>query len=264
MANRLSASVLLAMFAATSFAVEIAYRQVDPDHYVFRLRDDTALSEAEALLLVARASSSVCGQREARTGEYRFQSVEPVGGDVADAAPAPATAKFEFLQEVTCVVPAQPSAEAATPRIYSEDEKDKAAADALDRTEQYFRLLGEGKVDEAWKSLNLASGTWDEASWKQSKHEFQAMAGALHRIEITRVTLYENPQSAAEPGLYAAADYRNIWLNVPMQCGYVVWIRTASGELLITREETGHVTSAQLQAMTAQQQQAVPQALHCR
>jgi hypothetical protein len=268
MARRLSVSLVLAGFAATTFAAEIAYRQVDPDNYVFRLRNDAALSEAEALLVVARASSSVCGQREARPGKYRFQSVEPVGGAAAEAAPAPspapATATFEFLQEVACVAPAPSAAEGGAPRVYSEQEKDQAATDALDGTERYFRLLGEGNVDEAWKDLNRASGTWNESSWKQGKRDFQAMAGALHRIEITKVTVYENPQGAPEPGLYAAADYRNIWLNVPLQCGYLMWHRNAGGELLIMREESGHVTAAQLQAMPAQQQQQVPQALRCR
>jgi hypothetical protein len=134
----------------------------------------------------------------------------------------------------------------------------------LDETERHFRLIGAGKVDEAFLQMDLADGIWNEPSWKSTKREFVSVAGALHRIGITKVTVYENPRSAAKPGLYVAADYRNVWANVPLHCGYLVWLRTSDGQFRITREETGHVTTEQLKAMPAAQAQAVDQALRCR
>jgi hypothetical protein len=250
-------SVLLAGPAA---AAELAYRQVDPDNFVFRLRNDTALSESVAQATIANAARSACGQRQPRLGKYRFESKEPLDG--AGAAPTPAS--FEFIQDVACVAAPGPAPSVAAAPVFSKEEKDKAAADVLDRTERHFRLLGEGRVDEAYKDLDLATGTWNEAAWKQARRELQALAGALHQINITKVTVYENPAGAPAPGLYVAADYRNTWLNVPLHCGYLVWHRSANGEFLVTREETGHVTAAQLQAMPAQQQQQVAQALRCR
>jgi len=250
----------LGMLAVPSGAVEVAYRIVDADNFVFRLQNDSALSESAAQAYIQRAAKAVCKEREPQLGLYRIDSNEFVGNEAPERKPV----SFVFRQEVKCVASPPSTAQAAPPPPVSAEEKKNAADLVLDRTERYFRLLNEARVDEAFQDLNPDSGVWDEASWKRTKREFQAMAGPLRRINITKVTVYENPKSASEPGLYVAADYKNIWQNVPVQCGYLMRFRTKSGEFRITREVTGHVTAEQYKAMPQAQQQAIEQNLQCR
>jgi hypothetical protein len=236
----------------------VAMRQLGPDSYEVRLSGPTIRTVQAAQALATSVAGSVCKSLVPVLGTYRFESAELLGNETPTSTPP----GLELTQKFSCAARSQPATQALV--AYSKEEKDQAAAKVLDETERYFRLLGAGKVDEAFLLLDPDSDMWNEASWNRPKREFVTMAGALHRIAITKVTVYENPTSAAKPGLYVAADYRNIWLNVPLQCGYLVWLRTPGGEFRIVREETGHITADQLQAMPQAQRQSVPQALRCR
>ncbi|MEO8315234.1 MAG: hypothetical protein ABI645_10600 [Pseudomonadota bacterium] len=237
----------------------VSVRQLGPESYEVKLSGPSIRTLQAAQTMAASVAGSICKARVPVQGTFRFESTEPLG----NAAPASNSPRLELNQKFTCAARAQ-STQAQVAATYSKEEKDQAAAKVLDETKRYFRLVGEGKVDEAFLELDPDSDIGNEASWKRTKRDFQTMAGALHRIEITKVTVYENPGSAAKPGLYLAADYRNIWLNVPLQCGYLVWLRTPGGEFKIIREETGHITAEQMQAMPPAQRQSVEQALHCR
>jgi hypothetical protein len=253
------AAAALAM-AVPADAAELGYRQVDPDNFVFRLHNDSALTDRAAQGVIENAAKALCKERQPALGRYQSSGTEFLGNQTPEHKPA----GFDFVQEVRCVARTEAGPPAAPAVTYSKEEKDKAAATVLDGTESYFRLINDAKVDEAFQYLSSDSDLWNAASWTRMKREFQAMAGALQRIAITKVTVYENPKSASQPGLYVAADYRNIWQNVPVHCGYLMWLRMENGQFRIIREETGHVTAAQWQAMPEAQRQNVAQQLRCR
>ncbi len=259
-AARLTAAALAMTPFAPTEAAEIGYRQIDPDNFVFRLRNDGPLSERAAQGVVESAAKTLCKERQPLLGRYQSSATEFLGNETPEHKPA----GFEFLQEVRCVARAEAVAQVSPPVSYSKEEKDKAAATVLDRTERYFRLINDAKIDEAFQDLIPDGELWDAVSWTRTKRDFQAAAGPLQRIAITKLTVYENPKSAAKPGLYVAADYRNIWQNVPIQCGYLMWLRMENGEFRIIREETGQVTAEQWQAIPDAQRQNVAQQLRCR
>jgi hypothetical protein len=255
------AAALLMALAAPTGAAEVGYRQVDADNFVFRLRSESALTERVAQEYIARAAQQVCKERQPELGQYQSDAKEFLGNETPEHKPV----SFEFTQQVRCVAATQPAGSAAPPPApVSKEEKDGAAALVLDRTERYFRLINDAKIDQAFQDLTPDSALWDAASWTRLKREFQAMAGPLQRIAITKVTVYENPKSASKPGLYVAADYRNIWQNVPIHCGYLMWLRMENGEFRIIREETGHITAEQWQTMPEAQRQNLVQQLRCR
>jgi hypothetical protein len=103
----------------------------------------------------------------------------------------------------------------------------------------------------------------NEESWKIGKRSFQQLAGDPVEIKITKVTVYDNPATAPEPGLYVAADYSNVYRNAPIHCGYLMWFRSIGGEFRITREETGHVTAEQLKTIPSSQIPEIKQKLRC-
>jgi YD repeat-containing protein len=250
----------VAATGGTPGAPTIAARQLGAQEYELRVSSPSLRTVQEAQALAVRAAGSICRSLVPVLGTYRFESIQQLGQDAA----ASGAANLVLTQRVTCAATAQLPPRNEAPTTYSKEEKDKAAAKVLDETERYFRLMGERKFDEALLQMDLADGIGNETSWRNAKRDFLSTAGALQRIEITKVTVYENPASASKPGLYVAADYRNIWANAPLQCGYLVWLRTSGGEFRIVREETGHVTTGQLNAMPAAQRQSVEQALRCR
>jgi hypothetical protein len=245
--------------AGAAAAPLVAMRQLGPDNYEVSLSGPTIRTVQAGQALATAVATSVCKTLVPVLGTHLFESTEKLGAD----APESNSPNLELTQRFTCTARSAP-AQVQAPATYSKEEKDQAAAKVLDETERYFRLLGTGKVDEAFTQLDRDSGTFSEAAWKRLKRDFLTLAGALQRIAITKVTVYENPASASKPGLYVAADYRITWANVRLQCGYLVWLRMRDGEFRILREETGHVTAEQLQAMPQAQRQTVEQALRCR
>lgn len=245
--------------AGAAAAPVASVRQLGPANYEVRLSGPSVTTVQVAQAMAASIASTVCKALVPVLGTYRFESTGLLGNETPTGKPLGA----ELTQKFTCAARSQPAVTRA-PAAFSGEDKDQAAAKVLDETERYFRLLAEGKVDEAFLELDPDSDIWNEASWKRTKQEFVTMAGALHRIAITKVTVYENPESAPKPGLYVAADYRNTWLNVPIQCGYLMWLRTPGGEFRIIREETGHITAEQFQAMPLERRQSVEQVLRCR
>jgi hypothetical protein len=246
---------------ANTDATAVAVRQLGVQNYEVKLSGPSIRTVQGAQAMATTVAASVCKGRAPMLGTYRFESTEFLGNEAA----ASKLSSLQLTQRFTCEASPQPAqTQAQIPAAFSKEEKEDAAAKVLDETERYFRFLGEGKVNDAFLQLDVDSDIWREGPWKTMKQNFVAIAGPLHRITITKVTVYENPQSVTKPGLYVAADYKNVWRDVPVQCGYLVWLRTSNGEFRIIREETGHITAKELQAATPAQRASVEQALRCR
>lgn len=78
-----------------------------------------------------------------------------------------------------------------------------------------------------------------------------------------KITVYNNPAEAPEPGLYIAADFNNVFENIPIHCGYLMWFRPIGGTFTITREETGYVTAEQLKSISNTQLPDLKRQLRC-
>jgi hypothetical protein len=226
--------------------------------YQFMLVSQTTMDERQAQAVIARAAASACGDLIPAPGKYRFEATEVLGG--GDAARAPGT--YRFVQEVTCVPPTNAATAERGPTLESAEDSAQIQADIRGRSEAYFRLIAAGQIDQAYNEISPNIGV-DEATWKSRQRAFQALLGEPLRIVISRITVYDNPAQAREPGLYVAADYSNEYGNVPHHCGYLMWFRPPGGKFLITREETGHVTAEQLRSIPAAQHVELRQRLRC-
>jgi hypothetical protein len=217
------------------------------------------MGEREAQAYVAKAAASICKERTPVLGKYSFNSKEVLGGNSLTQA----ADTFQFTQSVSCapVVLAAPNV-IASPNPIPVDEQ-KVREEIISRTERYFRLLSDNRIDDAYTEMSRTRKAWDEADWKRDKRAFQSEAGKPQSVAIIKITLYKNPTEAPEPGLYVAADYLNVYKNVPIQCGYLMWFRTPSGEFEITREEMGFVTAEQLKRIPAEQLPELKQRLRC-
>jgi hypothetical protein len=179
-------------------------------------------------------------------------------------AGSPVNRWLKILPGKALAVAAQAPLVERRPTLQSAEESRRIQEEIRARTEAHFRLLAANRLDEAYAQVDARSMGQDEQAWKRARQSFQALAGEPVKLSIIKVTVYDNPAEAAQPGLYVAADYSNEYRNVPVHCGYLMWFRPiGGGEFRVTREETGHITAEQLGSLPAAQLPAIKQSLRC-
>lgn len=253
--------VLIAGTLASSvaFAAEIAVRQVQQDAFEFVLTHSTRLSETEAQALIASVAAKVCKDLAPVLGQYKFEARESIGGNAGSSEPD----TFTFIQQVACVHGTDIPRHQRRPVPLRPEESQRVQNDIRLRSEEYFRLIADRCFDDAYSQLSADVIGVDEAKWKHEKQSFQLTAGEPLQISIVKVTVYDNPPEAPEPGLYVAADFSNVYKNIPIHCGYLMWFRSNGGSFSITREETGHVTAEQLKSIPTAQVPEIRRMLRC-
>jgi hypothetical protein len=253
---------LFAVVVSSSVSAnEISVRPVQQGRYELVLTSQTVLTEPEAQAKIAKAASSACKGATAILGKWRFESNEAVGGVTASA---PGQTIFRFVQEISCGAGAQMESANRMPILRGEEETQKVRNEVRARSEAYFKHIALKQVDEAFAQLTpTLRSTVNGARWKADKLSFQAAAGVQTQVSIAKVTVYDNPAGAPEPGLYVAADYSNSYREVPIHCGYLMWFRPVGGDFRITREETGYVTSEQIKSIPNEQLSEIRRKLRC-
>lgn len=245
---------------SSASAAEVSVREIQQGTYEFVLTNPTTLTESEAMAHIAKAASSICKDITAVPGKWRFEAKEAIGS----GEPSPREPNtFRFVQEISCVSGSQVQTGKRRPTLQNEEESRRAQNEVKLKSEAYFQFIASKRIDEAFAHIAAARMGVNEARWKSDKLSFQAMAGEPLEISIKKITVYDNPAGAPEPGLYVAADYSNVYRNVPIHCGYLLWFRQSGGEFRITREETGHVTSEQLKSIPSSQLPEIKRALRC-
>jgi hypothetical protein len=253
--------VLIVGILATSFAsaANVSVHQVDQNNYEFVVTNPTPLSENEAHALIATTAVSICKNLTPVPGKWRFESKEKIGGGVISSEHD----TYRFIQEVSCIASAGAMEGERHPTLHTTGESLQVQEEIRRKSEEYFRLMVAGQLDEAYAQVSANRLGVDEAAWKHGKQSFRETAGDPLRISIVKITVYDNPAEAPEPGLYVAADFGNEFKNVPIQCGYLMWFRPAGGNFLITREETSYVTAQQLKSIPSTQLPEIKRRLRC-
>lgn len=241
---------------SSASAAETSVRQVQPRTYEFVLTNPTALSESDARARIAEASASVCKDLTAVPGRWRYESKEAIGGGDLSSGET-----FRFVLEVSCVPGAQTGER--RPTLQNEEESRRVQNEVRLKSVAYFQHIAAKRLDEALAQVAVTRMGVNEAKWKSDKLSFQAKAGEPLEISIRKITVYDNPAGAPEPGLYVAADYSNVYRDLPIHCGYLMWFRAVDGEFRITREEMGYVTSEQLKSIPSAQLPEIKRRLRC-
>jgi hypothetical protein len=240
-------------------AVEISARQLQQGNYQVVLTNPSKLDEREAQSYVAQVAASICKGLSPVLGKYHFDAQEALGtGD-----PSREPASFRFVQEVSCA-PATKAAAPVTPaKPLSQEETLRISDEVTKLSEEYFHLLATRQFDAAFSRVRGAAVGTDRAAWVRDQQTFQSLAGDSVSLSIMKISVYDNPPAAPEPGVYVAADFRNAYRNVPYQCGYLMWHRPNGGSFGITRSEVGHVTAEQLKAIPEGQRPELLKKLRC-
>jgi len=248
-----------ATWNTTSYAQEISVRQLQQNSYEVVLTSQSILDEREAQAYIAKAAVPICRGLSPVLGKYRFESKGALGTGVLSREPT----SFRFAQEVSCS-PVSLTAPTYRPqKPASSDDIERARADITKMSEEYFRLLAAKRFDGAYSELREGAIGPDKTTWVRDRQAFQALAGDPIAISIVKITVYDNPSDAPEPGLYVAADFKNAYTNVPYECGYLMWHRPNGGTFGITRTEIGHVTTESLKLIPESQRPELLRKLRC-
>jgi hypothetical protein len=232
-------------------------RATGPDQYEI-LVSEAGLTEPQARKQVAAVAESLCKTLVPVLGAFRFESTE----FVPDSG-APGPRSFQFRQQVSCVPGVKAAPVERLPVLRTAEESRRIEQEVRAMTVAYFGNLVSGRLDEAYAKLDANALGTDKESWQADTVAFKAMAGEPLKLTILKMTVYDNPKDAPQPGLYVAADFSNEYRNVPFQCGYLMWFRPIGGEFRITRTETGHITADEVRTIPAARLAEIKRRLRC-
>ncbi len=242
---------------------DIAVKALDDNRYELSLTSGTVLENETAQVLLLPTAEELCEGLIPNFGRYRFSSAEPIAGAGENVEEPPSS--FSFVQELECWAVSPPAADRAIPPAIGSDAEAEEVKNTIRAVSiQYFTDIANERYEKAYAVVDDALRAYSTAeSWEAEKRSFQSTVGAVVSLKISRLTIYDNPPGAPEPGLYVAADFDNEYENAPIHCGYLMWFLRDGGEFRVTREESGHVTSEQLRTIPIEQVPALRQRLRC-
>lgn len=231
---------LVAFAASVASSQEITSETLGSRQFRLVLKSPTILEVTKAQNLLLPKTLELCQGLEPILGHYEFSSRAPIEGQ----APSDEPTVFQLTQDVSCgadsVTPQIASARNSTFGVAKIDQQQSREEFVKAVSIAYLRQRSEGAFEQAYGTFSEAMRTFQPLEeWKKQNSDFNAAAGKRKSTSVWRITVYDNPPNAPEPGIYVAADYESEFERVPFQCGYLIWFQTTEERFAITREESG-------------------------
>ncbi len=99
--------------------------------------------------------------------------------------------------------------------------------------------------------------------FRSGAERFLSEAGKPGGVQFTRVTWYQDPPDAPEPGLYAAVDFTAHYADLELMCGYLMWHKLVDGRFVLVREEQNFIGRPAAQQMVPEQRRNLPRLFGC-
>lgn len=252
-------ATLLLATTTSAQTLDAKVERLNPGGFRISITIPEAVSPAAAQQLLTEPATHLCEGRAPIWGPYTFKRLEPVGG----AKPVPASTSFEL--DLTCAgdtTAAAPKPGTPAPKSPASDAE---RSDLRARTLDYLAKKDGGHFDAADDLFEqgVLSPT-DRDARAAARREFNSEAGQPVDREVVGMTFYDDPADSPRLGRYAAVDYRARYNSRAFYCGYVVWIRQADGNYLLTREDEAIITDAVAAASTPEQLTALKRQPGCR
>jgi hypothetical protein len=118
----------------------------------------------------------------------------------------------------------------------------------------YLLQRSDGEFGKAYGAFSEVMRSFQPfEDWQKQNSDFNAAAGRRKSVSVWRITVYDNPPNAPEPGTYVAADYESEFERVPFQCGYLIWFQSTAERYAITREESGSLPANLVERLPKEQ-----------
>ena len=257
------AAVGALLLMATAFPAiageEVAVKRLGNAEYELTLEASEPLEVAAGQAQMRPAAQKLCGEKQVTFGRYGFVRREAI-----DPASSKAPGKLMLRQEIRCGSAAPEKTAAAPPATKrpSTPAEDQKQIETL--TYQYLKAKDAGDLAKAYGFLaDSMKATAPQESWSGAEKKFSALSGPVRSRRIRKITRYDNPPSAPQPGVYIAADLVSQFENMDVHCGYVVWHGEPDGSFQLIREEANYVNKATQQRMTPEQLTAFKASARC-
>lgn len=243
-------AALLALPAMADPVIEVT-RKSDGT-YQLTLEVEEAMDVGNGQVLLLPKAIELCEGLRPRFGKFEFRTLESVEGPAS-------TDSFVLVQDIECGG-ADPVKDKPPSRELGEQERSEIETDARARTVAYLKAAADGDERDA---LPMFAGLASSEEWRRQEAEFRAKAGPLGEIDVWRVTVYVDPPSGPEPGIYVATDLEVSYENL-LLCGYFIWLEGPDGTLRITRRDVGEIPADFVSSVSDAQLAKVRNDFRCR
>jgi hypothetical protein len=238
---------------------DVTVKNLTSDSYQLTLKSKKVLQVDEAQQQLLPTASKLCEGKYPKYGKHEFRQHEPLAGQAANLKES-----FTLIQEISCVSE-QPSQAAVKPsRALSSQHQTEIENTIRDLT----RIFLENKERDAAKAFEMFTAEMksmlDFKKWKKERRNFQKESGQLIDRDIWKITVYVDPPHAPQPGIYVAADYEASYKNMPVACGFIIWLEQQDGKYRVTREESGHLSTETVSRLSEAQLQQAKSQIGCR
>lgn len=247
--------------SASTAQREVAISVIESDQagHTLKLSSSTVTEVNEAQSELLKKAREMCAPNSAMFGKFTFEKQEPI----TDGA---AKTQFVLVQRIEC----ESQAKAAVPNATGEPTASgartmRATSDAEIEvlTLNYFGLRDNRKYAEAYALLSESrKGSVSFSDWQRREEKFNSTSGDLVSRKVRKVTWYKDPPSAPK-GIYAAADFASEFANVPVYCGYVVWLQSGE-DFRLLREEVNMIDATTFKKLSALDVAKAKQQFGCR
>jgi hypothetical protein len=257
-------AVLFASIAPVASGQDITAESLGGGQFRLVLKSATILEVSEAQTILLPKASELCQGSAPALGHYEFSSTAPIEGPGATSEQT----VFQLTQDISCgrasTNPQIASARHSAFGVVKSDSQLSVEDFIRAASSSYLSQRAGGEFEEAYVAFSEVMRTFlPLEEWKRQNSEFNAAAGSRKSTSIWRVTIYDNPQNAPEPGIYIAADYESEFDHVPFQCGYLIWFQSSDRRFVITREESGSLPASTVERLPKEQLSEIRRQFGC-
>ena len=240
---------------------EIESTRRDDGTYQFTLTSKQPIGVGQAQAAILIQARQLCGELVPQLDSYRFSKSETFV-DTNDAE-EPNDDSLVLVQDISCNPPTMRDNKQS--RSLTPEDKTLVETEIRTLTVSYLHGPSDREYRNPYSMLSdYMQSIVPFETWRKQREEFVAEAGSIQETDIWRTTIYVDPPSAPEPGIYVAADYEMSFENVPFLCGYLVWVEQPDRTFRITREETGVLDASTLAGLDESDIPSVKSRIGCR
>jgi len=216
---------------------EVTLNRLNATEFELVFRSDEITDVALAQRALQASAAEACNGKPAQFGHFKFETHESL-------PPSEKTATLLLRQHIRCgeAEPALSTADATFDAAWEPSEFDQIQA-KLQFVEFYDALL-QGDYRSAFDRFSeITASAMDFEQWRNSQIHFKAQAGEDWRVDITRMTWYNNPPGSPSPGIFVAMDFSGTAQKLAAYCGYLVWQRHDANRYSLVRMEENTLDS---------------------
>lgn len=255
---------LLWAVAVAGFANTISQEKLAENHYLITLETSEYSDISKAQQALWPEAEVLCKAEPVTLGKYQYELLEPLASSGTNTVLEPTV--FIFKQELHCGdVPLEQLAPLdSPPALLARPAETRSESTFKAMTQDYFTAIHDSDFPQAYGMLGQtmqASSTL--SGWTTEQQRFLNSAGDLLNSKILQITIYDNPPSAPEPGIYVAVDFSQQYSRIPYYCGYMIWFQETADVFKIIRQEISILDQQTFDRIDAEQLQQVLRQLGC-